>query len=118
MLLSLAGCGGGAHQAPRTPARSLVIPPPSPSNTGRPRLARAGTVCGRVTTVRGGHARVIIARGVTTCAEAMQVMEKYSDPNTPAEGTAGLAVIGRWTCETRTVTTTCTYRRTAIQARG
>lgn len=117
MLFALAGCGTSQHprqQASRSPLR---IPTPSPSSTARPRLVRAGTVCGHVTTVSGGTARVRVARGRTTCAEALRVLTRYNDPTTPAEGVAGLAVIDHWTCETRGPVTTCTRRATVIQAR-
>lgn len=113
---TLTGCGG------RTPARRpsgppLVIPSPSPSHTGKPRPARAGTVCGQITTVTGAHARVIVVRGVTTCAEAMRIFTEYHDPATPAEGSAGLAVVDHWTCQTRHTVTTCVRKTTTIESR-
>jgi hypothetical protein len=118
VLLAAAGCSGGGHPQPPAPHQSLVIPAPSQSPTGRPRPARPGSVCGQVTTVAGAQARVIVVKGRTTCAEAMRVFDKYNDPATPAEGTAGLAVIGHWTCETRHTATTCTSRTTTIQMRA
>jgi hypothetical protein len=115
-LLALAGCSGGPHPGPRpTQTPTLVIPKPSP--TGKPRPARAGTVCGPITTVTGAHARVVVVRGVTTCAEALRVFGKYNDPATPAEGTAGLAVIDHWTCETRGTVTTCVRKAVTIESR-
>jgi hypothetical protein len=71
-----------------------------------------------VITVAGAPATVIVVKGRTTCAEAMKVFEKYNDPSTPAEGSAGLAVIGHWTCETRHTATTCTSRTATIQTRA
>jgi hypothetical protein len=118
MLMSVTGCGGSAHPAPQSTAGSPITAPEPPSPTGRPRLARAGTACGQVTDLKGGRARVFVARGLTTCTEALRVFQKYYDPNTPAEGVAGLVVIGHWTCETRATVAICTYRRTVIQARG
>lgn len=117
-LLAAAGCGGGhtARQAP--PTNALVIPRPANSPTGRPRPAPPGTVCGHVTTLTQATARVIVVRGRTTCAEALQVFRKYFDPETPAEGAAGLVVIGQWTCGTRGTVTSCTVRATTIQARA
>jgi hypothetical protein len=117
MLLSLAGCGTSPHPRQRPSGPPLVIPTPSSSSTARARPVRAGTVCGRVTTVSGGTAQVVVARGRTTCAEALRVLGEYNDPATPAEGTAGLAVVDHWTCQTRGTVTTCTLRGTAIQAR-
>lgn len=117
MLIAVAGCSGDAHPQVR-PSRPLAIPTPSPSLTGSPRPARPGSVCGQVTTISGARARVIVVRGRTTCAEAMQIMEKYHDPDTPAEGVAGLVVIGHWTCETRRTITTCTSQRATIRSRA
>ena len=94
-----------------------MIPTLSPSPTGKPRVVRAGTECGQVTTVTGGRARIQVVRGRTTCVEAMQVFEKYNDPGTPAEGTAGLVVIGHWTCATRGAITTCTSKTATIRTR-
>lgn len=65
----------------------------------------------------GTHVRVQVVRGRTTCVEAMRVFEKYNDPDTPAEGTAGLVVIGHWTCETRGAITTCVSRTATIRTR-
>jgi len=118
MLLALAGCSSGGHPRQRPSGPPLVIPKPSATPTGRPRPARAGAVCGRVTTVGGAPARVVVVRGRTTCAEALRVFREYNDPATPAEGTAGLAVIDHWTCETRGTVTSCTLRGTLIQARA
>jgi hypothetical protein len=117
ILLALAGCGAGGHPRQQPSGPPLAIPAPSHSSTARPRPVRAGTACGKITTVSGGSARVVVARGRTTCAEALRVLDKYNDPATPAEGSAGLAVIDHWTCETRRTVTTCTLRATAIQAR-
>jgi hypothetical protein len=119
-LLALAGCSsGGGHPRDRRPTGpALVIPKPSKSSTARPRPVGAGAVCGRVTTVSGAPARVTVVRGRTTCAEALRVFRKYYDPATPAEGTAGLAVVDHWTCETRGTVTGCTLRATTIQARA
>jgi hypothetical protein len=118
MLLAVAGCSaGGTAKQQRPSGPPLVIPKPSPSSTGRPRPVGAGAFCGRVTTVTGSPARVVVVKGRTTCAEALRVFGKYFDPATPAEGSAGLAVVDHWTCETRLRTTTCTLRATSIQAR-
>lgn len=118
-LLALTGCSSGGPTRQQKPSGPpLVIPKPSAAPTGRPRPVGAGTVCGRVTTVTGAPARVVVVRGRTTCAEALRVFRKYSDPATPAEGTAGLAVIDRWTCESRLKVSTCTLRATTIQARS
>jgi hypothetical protein len=118
-LLAAAGCAGGGNPGPHPPAgRSLIIPAPSPSPTGRPRPARPGAVCGRTTTVTGARAVVTVVRGRVTCAEAMQIFQRYNDPATPAEGAAGLAVIGRWTCQTRGAITTCTTRTATIRERA
>ena len=48
----------------------------------------------------------------------MRVFGKYYDPTTPAEGSAGLAVIDHWTCSAHLKVATCTLRATTIQARG
>lgn len=114
MLVAVAGCSGEGHAQAR-PSRPLVIPTPSSSPTGTPRPARPGTVCGKITTITGARARVVVVRGRPTCAEAMRVFQKYNDPGTPAEGTAGLVVIDHWTCETRRTVTTCTGRLGAIR---
>lgn len=117
MLLAVAGCGSGGHARQRPSGPALVIPKPSPSSTVRPRPARPGTVCGQITTVGGSAARVVVARGRPTCVEALRVLRRYNDPATPAEGTAGLAVVDGWTCQTRRTVTTCTLRTAAIQTR-
>jgi hypothetical protein len=118
-LLTLAGCSSGGHPGPqRASGPPLVIPEPSHSPTGRPRAARPGSVCGQVTTVAGTSARVVVVKGRTTCATALRVFRTYYDPSTPAEGSAGLAVVDHWTCETRRTVTTCTLRTTTIQARA
>lgn len=116
MLLALAGCGSGTHSRQPPSGPPLVIPKPSPSSTARPRPVPAGTVCGRITTIGGGTARVRVTRGRTTCAEALRVLRDYNDPATPAEGLTGLAVVDHWTCQTRGTVTTCTLRGAAIQA--
>jgi hypothetical protein len=119
MLLALAGCSAGGHpKQQRSSGPPLVIPKPSQSPTGRPRPVGAGTVCGRVTTVVGDPARVVVLKGRTTCAEALRVFRKYYDPATPAEGSAGLAVIDHWTCGSRLKVSTCTLKATTIQARS
>lgn len=117
MLLTAAACSGG-RQPQAQPTRSSVIQPPSPSPTAGTRPARPGAVCGRITTVSGDRARVVVVKGRPTCADAMRVFQKYNDPATPAEGSAGLAVIGHWTCQTRRTTTTCTSRTAVIQSRA
>lgn len=118
MMLALAGCGAGGHPRQRPSGPPLVIPKPSASPTGKPRPAHPGAVCGQVTTVSGAPARVVVIRGRTTCAEALRIFRKYNDPATPAEGTAGLAVIDHWTCETRRTVITCVLKGTLIQARA
>jgi hypothetical protein len=119
MLLALAGCSaGGKAEQQRPSGPPLVIPKTSPSSTARPRPVGAGASCGRVTTVTGAPARVVVTQGRTTCAEALRVFHKYFDPATPAEGSAGLAVVDHWTCETRLKITTCTLKATRIQARS
>lgn len=118
MLLAAAGCGGGGHATRQPPSHTLTIPRPSDSPAGRARPARPGTVCGRVTTLTKAPARVIVVKGRTTCPEALQVFRKYFDPDTPAEGTAGLVVIGHWTCETRRAVTACVSRAATIHARA
>ena len=119
LLLALAGCSaGGNPKQQRTSGPPLVIPKPSPSSTVRPRPVGAGTVCGRVTTVVGAPARVVVVKGRTTCAEALRVFRKYYDPATPAEGSAGLAVVDHWTCASHLKVSTCTLRVTEIQARS
>jgi hypothetical protein len=119
-LVALAGCSAGGHspqrQQPSGPP--LAIPEPSRSPTARPRPAPAGTVCGRVGTLGGYPARVVVTKGRTTCAEALRVFRKYYDPATPAEGSAGLVVIDHWTCSSHLRVSTCTLRVTTIQARG
>jgi hypothetical protein len=80
-------------------------------------VARPGSVCGQITTISGARARVVAVRGRTTCAEAMRVFQKYNDPATQAEGSAALAVIGHWTCETRRAISTCTSKTAAIRTR-
>lgn len=117
LLVALAGCSGGTHRQAHSSGPPLVIPQPSHSPTGRPRPARPGTVCGRINTVTGAQARVIVVRGRTTCAEALRIFRKYNDPATPAEGTAGLVVIDHWTCETQRGVSRCTSRATVIEER-
>jgi hypothetical protein len=116
-LLALAACSAGGHPKQRPAGPPLVIPKPSPSLTGRPHAARPGEVCGKITTIAGASARVVVVRGRTTCATALRVFGKYNDPALPAEGAAGLAVVDHWTCQTRTTVTTCTLRSTVIQSR-
>jgi hypothetical protein len=119
MLLVLAGCSTGGHpNRQRTSGPPLVIPQPSQSPTGRPRPVGAGAVCGKVTTVVGTPARVVVVKGRTTCAEALRVFRKYYDPATPAEGSAGLAVVDHWTCGSHLKLSTCTLKATEIQARS
>lgn len=117
VLLSLAGCGTAGHPKQQPSGPPLIIPKPSPSSTGRPLPAPAGTVCGQITTVSGSTARVVVVRGRTTCVEALRVLREYNDPATPAEGTAGLAVVDHWTCQTRSTVMACTLRTAEIQAR-
>lgn len=119
LALAMGGCSADAppRRTQRPSGPPLAIPKPSASPVGRPRPAGPGTVCGQITTVNGSPARVIVVRGRTTCAMALRVFRKYNDPATPAEGTAGLAVIDHWTCETRRTVTACTLRATEIQTR-
>ncbi|GLY87161.1 hypothetical protein [Actinoallomurus iriomotensis] len=119
-LVVLAGCSSGGHSGKRQQPSGppLVIPKPSRTPTGPPRPALAGAVCGKVDALGGYPARVVVVKGRTTCVTALRVFRKYYDPTTPAEGSAGLAVIDRWTCSTRLRVATCTLRTTTIQARG
>jgi hypothetical protein len=114
-LLALIGCSKAQPQREHAVGPPLSIPKPSP--TGRPHPARPGTVCGQVTTVSGGQARVVVVKGRVTCAEALRVLDKYNDPTTPAEGAAQLAVVDHWTCQTQRALTTCTLKAATIQAR-
>jgi hypothetical protein len=118
MLLAAAGCGSGAHATRQPPpTQPLTIPRP-PGSPARTRPARPGTVCGHVATLTRAPATVIVVKGRTTCAEALRVFRKYFDPGTPAEGTAGLVVIDRWTCETRRTVTACVSSAATIRARA
>lgn len=119
-LVALAGCSAGGHSGKRRQPSGppLVIPKPSRTPTGPPRPALAGTVCGKVDAIGGYPARVVVVKGRTTCVTAMRVFGKYYDPTTPAEGSAGLAVIDHWTCSAHLKVATCTLRATTIQARG
>jgi hypothetical protein len=118
-LLAMAGCSTGGHPKHQQPSGPpLVIPKPPHAPTGRPRPAGPGTACGQVTTVIGTQARVVVVTGRTTCATALHVFRKYYDPATPAEGSAGLAVIDHWTCASRLKVSTCTLKATEIQARS
>lgn len=118
-LLAVAGCSAGGHPNRQSPSGPpLVIPKPSHPPAGRPRPAGPGTACGQVTTVVGAQARVMVVRGRTTCATALRVFRKYYDPATPAEGSAGLAVVDHWTCASRLKISTCTLKATEIQARS
>ena len=116
-LFALAACSAGGPPRQRPSGPPLVVPKTSPSPTGRPHAAHPGEVCGKIITIAGSSARVIVVRGRTTCATALRVLGKYNDPAVPAEGTAGLAVIDHWTCQTRRTVTTCTLRSTVIQSR-
>jgi hypothetical protein len=119
MLLAAAGCGNGEHATRQPPpTHSVAVPQPADSPGRRTHLARPGTVCGHVTTLTRAPARVIVVKGRTTCAEALLVFRKYFDPGTPAEGAAGLVVIGHWTCETRRTVTACASRAATIHARA
>jgi hypothetical protein len=121
MLFAATGCGGGeypARQQQPPPTRSVTAPQPPGSPALRTHLARPGTVCGHVATLTRAPARVIVVRGRTTCVEALRVFRRYFDPGTPAEGTAGLIVIGRWTCGTRNTVTTCVSRTATVHARA
>jgi hypothetical protein len=118
MLLAAAGCGSGEHATRQPPpTHSVTVPRPSDS-PARTRPARPGALCGQVATLTRAPARVIVVRGRTTCAEALRVFRKYFDPGTPAEGAAGLVVIGRWTCQTRRTVTACVSRTATIRARA
>lgn len=117
-LTLLAGCSGSSH-AKAQAKPSLTIPAPPPPTPTRPaRPAHPGSRCGHVTTVNGKPAQVTIVKGHTTCAIALHILTTYNDPDTPAEGTAGLAVIDHWTCQTHSAdVATCTLKAATIRSR-
>lgn len=124
VLLTLAGCGGTDVPAASS-SPTLTVPRPSASPTARPRPARPGTVCGYDTAIGGIRVKVVVVRGRVTCVTAMRVIRAYDDPDTQAEGSAALVVIGHWTCSTtsRTQTrrtgrvATCTAKTATVQTR-
>jgi hypothetical protein len=105
-LFGLSACGGSAH--PKTAAVTpVVIPSVTPSSTVKPHPAKPGAACGRVSTETGAPVSVVVVKGRVSCAEATAIFTKYYNPQTIAEGAAGLAVVDKWTCQK--VTTKATH---------
>lgn len=121
-LFGVSACGGSAH--PKAAATApVVIPTVAPSSTVKARPARAGAICGRVATETGAQVSVVVAKGRVTCPQAVAIFTTYYNPQTIAEGSAGLAVVDHWTCQkvtekaTHTVAS-CQRKDAVIETRG
>ncbi|WP_157548872.1 hypothetical protein [Nonomuraea candida] len=129
LLLLLAACAPAPPPAPPAtpPAPSTTPPAPSatsatpretpastsdatpgtsgssPSGATRPSAADGpGTVCGQVKAANGEIAAVAVDRGRADCAQAVRVLRAYYRPQTPKQGTAGIATVAGWECVSNT----------------
>jgi hypothetical protein len=108
--LLLAGCGAtSAHNAPAGspgPALASSSPHDVPAST-------TATPCGRVPTVPGAQADVLIRAGAVNCPQATRVITQYFQKLSPSEAAspngAGPMALGEWTCGSATgdPVTTC-----------
>ncbi|MEU7860591.1 hypothetical protein [Nonomuraea sp. NPDC049141] len=106
LLLFMGACGEkpepeAAPSATHTPTTS--VPPVSPTPTARPSRKRAlagpGTVCGEIQPPGGGAmAAVAVSAGRADCRTALKIFRTYYRPDTPKQGSAGVATVGGWRC--------------------
>ncbi|GAA4949982.1 hypothetical protein HD597_002480 [Nonomuraea thailandensis] len=120
LLLCLAACGPAPLAPPPAPPTSPAAPEPSPAapepSAGAPgpsaapkrsassgsRLAGPGTVCGEAEAANGSLAAVAVHRGRADCAQALRVLRAYYRPQTPKQGSAGVATVAGWECVSNT----------------
>ncbi|MFI7145245.1 hypothetical protein ACIBO2_10035 [Nonomuraea sp. NPDC050022] len=85
-------------KAPET-APPTARPSPSPSPSPSRKLAGPGTVCGELQPPGGGPmAAVAVSAGRADCRTALKVFRTYYQPDTPKQGSAGVATVGGWRC--------------------
>ncbi|MFG1959279.1 hypothetical protein [Nonomuraea sp. NPDC049028] len=90
-----------APESPETKAPETAPPTarPSPSPSPSRKLAGPGTVCGELQPPGGGPmAAVAVSAGRADCRTALKVFRTYYRPDTPKQGSAGVATVGGWRC--------------------
>ncbi|MEV6154428.1 hypothetical protein AB0L53_29165 [Nonomuraea sp. NPDC052129] len=86
-----------APESPKTKAPETAPPTARPSPSRK--LAGPGTVCGELQPPGGGPmAAVAVSAGRADCRTALKVFRTYYRPDTPKQGSAGVATVGGWHC--------------------
>ncbi|WP_433510430.1 hypothetical protein ACQP2T_42105 [Nonomuraea sp. CA-143628] len=84
-------------ESPKTKAPETAAPTTRPSPSRK--LAGPGTVCGELQPPGGGPmAAVAVSAGRADCRTAVKVFRTYYRPDTPKQGSAGVATVGGWRC--------------------
>ncbi|MEU7827436.1 hypothetical protein [Nonomuraea sp. NPDC049129] len=88
-----------APESPETKAPETAPPTARPSPSPSRKLAGPGTVCGELQPPGGGPmAAVAVSAGRADCRTALKVFRTYYRPDTPKQGSAGVATVGGWRC--------------------
>ncbi|MEV0384644.1 hypothetical protein [Nonomuraea sp. NPDC050643] len=112
LLLSLAACapapaitptaspGTSEARTPEARTPEARTPEPTARESRRPAMAGPGTVCGEVQPQPPGAPMAVVAvhKGRADCAQALRVFRAYHRPQTPRQGTAGIATVAGWEC--------------------
>ena len=74
--------------------------PTGPQSTGsaEPKPVGPRTNCGEVEAANGDLVAVGVLSGRTTCATVLAVFRAYYRPDTPKQGSAGVATVDGWRC--------------------
>lgn len=119
----------GRRTAPPAPAASEPVSPPSPASTpaptppaatppapttpapSEPVLSGPRTVCGELQPPNDGPmAAIAVHTGRADCREVMRVFRAYYRPDTPKQGSAGVATVAGWLCASNSAAQAMTGR--------
>lgn len=104
---------------PKTSDPAASDPATSHPATSDPVLSGPRTVCGEVQPPGGGPmAAVAVHTGRADCREAMRVFRAYYRPDTPKQGSAGVATVQGWLCASNSAAQAATSGRLSSCRKG
>ncbi|MFI7439926.1 hypothetical protein [Nonomuraea indica] len=104
---------------PKTSDPKTSDPATSHPATSDPVLSGPRTVCGEVQPPGGGPmAAVAVHTGRADCSEAMRVFRAYYRPDTPKQGSAGVATVQGWLCASNSAAQAATTGRLSSCRKG